>query len=86
MGDAERVDLNALAMGLPSYRVAEAADFIEWLKARETRELPAILRDAPPEDEELSPEEEAAIAESKAEIASGTRTISMEQMKAELGL
>lgn len=89
MGEAERVTsegLAELARGLPDADIAEVADFIGYLKTKRARELPMILRDAPPEDEELSFEEEAAIAESKAEIAAGLELISMEKMKAELGL
>lgn len=85
MGEAERVTLEGLvdlARGLPEMDIAEVADFIGYLKTKRARELPPILRDAPPEDEELSPEEEAAIAEAKAESGS----IPWEQVKAELGL
>lgn len=37
MGNAERVDLNAIAMDLDPAKLAEAADFIGYLKAK--REL-----------------------------------------------
>lgn len=82
MGEAERIDLNALAAGLPPYRLAEAADFIEWLKAKEDRELPPILRDAPIDDEPITPEVLAAIDAAKAE----TVTYSAEEMRQRYGL
>ena len=84
MGTPE-IDLNALAAGLDPTKVSEIADFIEWLRAKQDRDLPPVLRDAPWTDEPLTDEERAAIAESEADIASG-RTISLEQLEAELGL
>lgn len=39
MGEAERVDLNAIAMDLDPAKLAEAADFIGYLKAKQQREL-----------------------------------------------
>lgn len=82
MGNAERIDLNEIARGLETAKLVEAADFIEWLQAKQARELPAMLRDAPLDDEPLTDEEIAAIEAAKAESGS----IPMEQIKAELGL
>ncbi len=76
------IDLNALAAGLDPAKVTEVADFIEWLRAKQDRDLPAVLRDAPWTDEPLTDEVRAAIAEAEAEPGS----ISLEQVKAELGL
>lgn len=86
MGEAERIDLNEIARYLEPAKLVEAADFIEWLQAKQDRELPPVLRDAPVDDEPLTPEEEAAIAEARAEMAAGAMPISWEQIKAEFGL
>lgn len=40
MGTPE-IDLNALAAGLGPAKLAEAADFIEWLRAKQERDLNA---------------------------------------------
>lgn len=39
MGDAERIDLNAIASDLDPAKLAEVADFIGYLKAKQDREL-----------------------------------------------
>lgn len=82
MGEAEQLDLNALAAGLPRAKVEEVVDFIGYLRAKWDRELPPMLRDAPLDDEPLTPEEVAALDAAKAEAG----TISLGQIKAELGL
>lgn len=41
MGDAERIDLNAIASDLDPAKLAEVADFIGYLKAKQDRELDA---------------------------------------------
>jgi hypothetical protein len=45
----------------------------------------AAFRDAPEDDEPLTPEEEAALDESHARLAAGEPTISLEDLKRELG-
>lgn len=85
MGEAERLDLNALAEGLPASEVAEVADFIAWRKARRSERIRIALdwhAALPQEDEEITPEEEAAVNAAKAEPGS----IPWDQVKAELGL
>lgn len=43
MGTPE-IDLNALAAGLDPAKLAEVADFIQWLRAKQERELSAESR------------------------------------------
>lgn len=85
MCDAERMDLNLLAAGLPPAQVEEIADFIGYLRAKLSRALPPVLRDAPAEDEPIGAEEAAALAEARAELASGLPSIPADQLRAELG-
>jgi hypothetical protein len=54
-------------------------------EAQADPDLPAFLRDAPLDDEPLTPEDEAAIEEGRAAIARGD-VITLEALRAELGL
>lgn len=58
----------------------------ETLRLLELRSDPVLVafRDAPVDDEPLTSEEEAALAEADRDIAAG-RTISLEELKRELG-
>lgn len=59
----------------------------EYLRVFDQRSDPmiAFLDNAPPDDEPLTPEEEEAMREAEEDIARGD-TISLEELKAELGL
>jgi len=58
----------------------------ETLRLLELRSDPVLVafRDAPLDDEPLTPEEAAALAEADRDIAAG-RTISLEELRRELG-
>lgn len=63
---------------------AEAADTLDYLARRQSREaLTEFLDNAPLDDEPTTPEEEALVQEARDEIARG-ETISLEQLKREL--
>ncbi len=61
----------------------EAAKALRLLDEREDPVV-AAFRDAPVDDEPLTPEEEGALVEADRDIAAG-RTISLEELKRELG-
>lgn len=85
MGEAEKItpqELMRLAQRLAPSKLVEVADFIEWLQAKQDRELPPLLRDAPFDDEPTTAENLEAIAEAIAD----TSPISAEEMKQRCGL
>lgn len=86
MGDADRLDLNLAARGLDAGELAEALDFIGYLRIkRERHMLPPLLANAELDDEPLTDEETADIEAAKADIAAG-RLTTAEEMRAEFGL
>ncbi|GEM_PF-2828549 len=76
------IDLNALATGLDPAKVSEVADFIGYLKSKQERELPPVLRDAPLDDEPLTDEEISEIEAAKADAVAYTA----EEMRQRYGL
>ena len=89
MGEAERVDLNALASTLAPSEILEVADFIAWKVARHESALQAALawhEALPPEVEDVSQEEEMAVSASKADLTAGGKAISLEDLARELEL
>ena len=85
MGEAKKVapeELSELARRLAPSTLVEVANFIEWLQARQDRELPELLRDAPLDDESTTAENMEAIAEALADAS----PVSAEEMKRRCGL
>lgn len=89
MGEADRIDLNALAAKLAPSEIQEVADFIAWKVAKHEAALRAALEwheSLPLEDEAISSEEDAAAAAARTELASGAKTIALEDLARELDL
>ena len=85
MGEGERLDLNAAARGLDDRELAEVLDFIGYLRIkRERLTLPAILRDAPLDDESLTEEDQARIEAGIVDWRAG-RLNTREDVRTELG-
>lgn len=72
---------------LPEPVIRQVVDFIEFLADKQRREsaLPRILAEAPHDDEPTTPEEDAEVEAARDE-AKRLGTMSLEQMKRELGL
>lgn len=70
---------------LPEPALSRAARLLAALEDEEAA-LPAVLRDAPLDDEEETDDERTAVAEAYAEIAAGVQPFSHEDVKRTLGL
>ncbi len=80
-----REALHHLVDALPEPALWRAERLLTALEEEEAA-LPAVLRDAPLDDEEETEEERAAVAEARAEITAGQRGVNQEDVKRELGL
>ncbi len=76
-------DLHRLVDELPESAVPEAAKRLEGL-SDELAGLPAVLRDAPEDDEPETPEEREAVRQALEDIHAG-RVVSNDELQQELG-
>ena len=76
-------DLHRLIDELPESAVAKAGGMLAGLVNGDER-LPAVLRDAPLDDEPLTEEDIEAIRQGREDIEHG-RTVSNEELRRELG-
>ncbi len=85
MAMSEQIDLNAMASGLDPALLAEVADFIGYLIAKQARSLPPLLRQASLDDEPFTLDDRQAVDEAIQSIAQ-EGLVTHAQLKAELGL
>jgi len=79
---SEQIDLNEMASGLDPALLAEVADFIGYLMAKQVRALPPLLRQAPQDDEPFTLEDRQAVEEALDSIAQ-EGVVTHAQLKAE---
>ncbi len=77
--------LHRLVDELPEAELPAAKRYLEYLRNVGADPVLRSLMEAPVDDEPLTPEEEAAVAEAYEDLRCG-RTVTMEEVKRELGL